>query len=113
MEEQMTGITTTVKNELNKMNRAAKDAVLGTRLYNMGTLTTGSYTSDSADANGSAIIIPTGQTGITGFQVQNFRSGSRLYAMNCSTTGSNLNIKSSASATWIINAGDVIEWIVF
>ena len=102
-------LSSTNVNKLNKMNRAAQDASLGTRIA-LAPIS-GSYVALTADASGSAITIATGQTDLTGHMVQASRSGSQLSIVNVVNSGSNLSITSGG--TWKIAAGDVINYIVY
>ena len=106
-------LSSTTIGKLNKMNRAAQDASLGTLLSGLetGAVISGSYTALTADASGSAITITTGGTGLVGHIVQGYRSGSQLSVINVVNSGSNLDITSGG--TWVITAGDIINYIVF
>lgn len=102
-------------NKLNKMNRAAQDASLGTVMAGLetGAVTSGSYTAVTADATGSKITIAFDETGFVGHMVQGYRSGSPLSGLKVINSGSKLDITSTGSSTWIINAGDVINYIAY
>ncbi len=73
-------LTTAKINKLNKMNRAAKDASLGTLVGNMPAtgITAGSVVVSSAEAAGSRVVITTGLDVVTGFVGQDLRSGSPI-----------------------------------
>jgi len=111
----MTAMTTTQIAHLNKMNRASKDVLLGTRIDTLeGNLgASGSHVVTSGEATASAISITTGITSVTGFIVQGYRSGSPLDGVKVLTSSGSLAITSSASASWVIAASDVINYIVW
>jgi hypothetical protein len=85
----MTALTTSQKKKLNRMNRAADDANLGTLL---GVIESGSATLNAMigfsgskvvldiEANGSRVPIDTGMTatGVRGYIIQAWRSGSAI-----------------------------------
>ena len=107
----MTQISNTTKNKLDKMNRAAQDAELGTLIQAMPL--SGSHTVTDAEANASAVTIATGLTAVGFGMAQIFRSGSVV-----SASASNLKIMTSAG-NMIVSQGssvvkdDVISWIAF
>jgi len=72
----------------------------------------GSQSATLANVDGSAIDIATGTTGITGFIVNGFVSGSNINNFKIVNSGSNLLI-TSASAGYVISTNDVYNWIVF
>jgi len=98
--------------QLNKMNRAAQNATLGTRLNTLEGVVTGSLVVSSAQATASAIVIQTIINPIVGKIVQASRSGSAIPNVKCTTSGSNLNI-TSASPAWVIAADDALNYIVW
>lgn len=107
-------ITATQKSHLNKMNRAAKDVLLGNIVSNLtagGTIVTGSWAASNAEANASAVVIPTGLSAIRGFIVQPNRSGSPLSAMKIVSTSASLTISTAGSIT--MAPGDIYNWMVF
>lgn len=104
----MNALTAKQIKKLNRMNRAAQDAELGSRLGSSGV-----YTATAADASASSITIPTSLSSVSGAIVQAYRSGSPLYAVKESVSGTDLVITSSASGTWTIVAGDVIAYTAF
>lgn len=111
----MTAMTSTQIAHLDKMNRSAQDVSLGTRIAALeGDLgASGSHVVTSGEASASAINITTGIASVTGFIVQGYRSGSPLGAVKVVTSSGSLAITSSASATWVITANDVINYIVW
>lgn len=107
-------ITTTQKNHLNKMNKAAKDVSLGNLIQTMASgspVTAGTTVVSSAQASASSVTIQTGLSTITGFQVQAFRSGSFMPGINVVSSGSNL-VVTSGSASYKVTANDVITWMI-
>ena len=72
----------------------------------------GSQTATLANVDGSSIEIATGTTGITGFLVNGFVSGSNINNFKVVNSGSNLLI-TSASAGYVISTNDIYNWIVF
>jgi|WetSurMetagenome_2_1015567.scaffolds.fasta_scaffold148742_1 hypothetical protein len=110
----MARITTTQKNHLNNMNRSADDVSLGTRIYNLGNIATGSWVVTGAQQNASSIIIDTGLGSSSGQIVQLYRSGSVVV-----TTGSFKVANASGSLTigatagYVVSASDIVNWIAF
>ncbi|HUU86713.1 MAG TPA: hypothetical protein VMX17_03075 [Candidatus Glassbacteria bacterium] len=110
--------------QINKMNVASQRADLGDVVQDnqeaitalqAGAVVSGSYTATLADADGSSIEILTGTTGIAGYIVQVYQTGS---TMTChvanSAGGSNLTITPTTTGSWsAIDAGDTVSWIVF
>jgi hypothetical protein len=119
-------ISTATKNKLNKMNRVAKDATLGTLIQNAQTsitaleigslITAGSLTVSTAQAAGSAVTIDTGLgASYLGQIVQVTRSGSvlpvSLAALKLvNTTGS---IVITGSGAGVVVIGDKMFWVAF
>ena len=107
----MTQISNTTKNKLDKMNRAAQDAELGTLLQAMPL--SGTHTITDAEANASSVTIDTGLTAVSAGMAQIFRSGSVV-----SASASSLKVVASAE-NLVISQGsavvkdDVINWIAF
>jgi len=110
----MTALTSTQISNLNRMNRPATSATLGTRLDNLetGAVSASAFTVTSAQATASAITIQTAVASISGNIVQGVRSGSPIVGVKVLTTGSNLNI-TSGSPSWVIAAADTINYIVW
>ena len=108
----MTRMLTTAKiNKLNKSNRAAQDAALGT-MVSKGVIS-GSLAVTSAQATASAISIDTGLN-FAGFMVQVFRSGSAISAsaIYAQPSSSSLVVLSK-DAGFKITANDLVNYIVF
>ena len=124
-------ITAAEAAQINTMNVASQRAAMGTvieetqaiSLANSASIVvlqalstvSGSYTATLADADGSSIEILTGTTGIAGYIVQVYQTGS---TMTChvanSAGGSNLTITPTTTGSWsAIDAGDTVSWIVF
>jgi len=72
----------------------------------------GSQSATLVDVDGSAIDLLTGTTGITGFIVNGFVSGSNINNFKVVNSGSNLLI-TSASPAYVVSVDDVYNWIVF
>ena len=72
----------------------------------------GSQGATLADVDGSAIEVATGTTGIVGFIVNGFVSGSNINNFKVVNSGSNLLI-TSASEGYVVSVNDVYNWIVF
>jgi hypothetical protein len=108
----MTKFSNAIKNKLNKSNRAMQDASGGTLLQKIDTaFATGSLTVTEAQINASAISLSTGETGINGFIVQRYMSGSQVSDLKVVSSGSILDIESGSGSP--LATGDVINWIVF
>lgn len=98
--------------KLNKMNRAAQDVSLGTVINGqISGVASGSIVS-AAQASASAVSFVTGLTAISGFMVQAFRSGSAVSPLYGSASGGTLTV-TSASASYKITTGDVINYIAW
>ena len=111
-------ISNATKNKLNKSNRAASDASLGTFVQNMGTYIgkSGSYTAIASDASASSITIATGLTGVKGFLVQVYTSGSQKSSIKVINSGSNLTVTAGSAASSTVPAialNDVVNWLVW
>lgn len=100
-------LTSTNRTKVNKMNRAAEAANLGSRI-----VVSGSHVVTSAQATASSITIQADIAAIAGEVVQVVRSGSNISAINVATSGSNLVI-TSGSATYKITAADEVNYIVW
>ena len=98
-------LSTAQQTQLNRSNRAAQNAYLGSRLA-----ASGSYIVTAADATASSITIQTSLPNVTAGIVQAYRSGSPMYAVKQNVSGSKLVITSSASGTWVLAAADVIVY---
>lgn len=110
-------ISTAKKNNLNKMNRAAKDVSLGTMLQKLDAnaiVTASAVVVTSAQASASAVEILTGRTGLIGHIVRWDRSGSPLAPVKVVNSGSNLMVTSACAAWYVFAANtDVVSWIAF
>ena len=108
-------ITDAQKAKINKMNRAAQDASLGTVVQTLETNTAkivkGTYTAITADATAGLKTINTGIT-ISGFIVQVYRAGILLADYKVTATTTNLKIETN-STSYVVTAGDVINYIVW
>jgi LysM repeat protein len=114
-------ITNAIAAKMNKMNRAAQDAVLGTAFQTaqtdiatlQGAIKTGSYAMIAADATAGTKTIATGLgKAITGFIVQIYRSNVLVSGATTTVSTANLIIATNGS-TYVVTAGDVVKYIVF
>lgn len=120
-------ISDALKNQLNKMNRAAQNVGLGTLVQ---TMQSGSQTqltqiagikadlgsSGATTSAGSEVNIPTGLTAIVGKTVSITRSGSSLYNLQpyvASGSGTAVLKVSGATGGSALASGDVVTWFVF
>lgn len=114
----------TAKNitDLNKMNKAAANAALGTKLNvltsasaTVGALISisGSKVVSAEDVTNSRIVISTGT--VSGFMFQMLRSGSVITNQMKSVSGSNAGTRVITSGSGYANmiAGDVVTYIGF
>ena len=111
--------------KLNKMNRAAKDAALGTALIALETASaagttvlgaSGSVAATSADASNAKVAIATGLTAVKGFVAQVRKSGSAMpfiKAISGSVAGTIEIYKDPTYTGSAIAAGDVVTWFAF
>jgi hypothetical protein len=104
----MTRLSTTQVTHLNRMNRASKDANLGTRISLMPV--SGSHTVSTAEANASAVILDSGLGTIYGYLLQVFRSGSPQGSQWITNTSGSLTVKVSSGS---LLSGDVVNYIVW
>ena len=122
----MTALTTAQIAKLNKMNRAAKDGTLGTRLNAVensvsGSATvlgaSGSYTTVAGDATGSRIVITTGMATVHGLVADYRRSGSAIPFMKITAGSVAGTIEVIKDPTYtggsVIAASDVVTWFAF
>jgi hypothetical protein len=130
----MTSISTSQKKNLNKMNRASKDVLLGTVVSDLitsasattGTLATSIATLQAnstvsashvvleAESNASRVVLVTGLTTVAGFVGTALRSGSPVinaYMASGSVAGT-IEVKKSTSGSAIAK-NDVITYIAF
>lgn len=119
-------MTTGCATKINKMNRASKDASLGTAVRNLQLASSGSaytlgasgsYAAVAADASNAKIAITTGLSAVNGFIAQVRRSGSTMPFMSAtagSVAGTIAIIKDpSYTGGSSIAAGDVVTWFAF
>ncbi len=111
----MTALTARQISDMNRMNRAATNGTLGTRLSSLesGAVVSGSHTITSAQASASAVVIQTTVSAIEGKIVGATRSGSSLSGVKTLVSGSNLNITSASPSLWVIAADDQVNYIVW
>jgi len=132
----MTSISASQKKNLNKMNRASKDVLLGTIVSDLitsassstGTLATSiatlqsnatvsaSHVVTSGEASASKVILVTGLAKVTGFIGQDLRSGSPIINAKW-TSGSvagTIIVESGVSGSPLpLASGDVVTYIAF
>ncbi len=132
----MTSISAAQKKNLNKMNRASKDVLLGTIVSDLitsassstGTLATSiatlqgnatvsaSHTVTAGEATASKVILVTGLAKVTGFIGQDLRSGSPIINAKW-TSGSvagTIIVESGVSGSPLpLASGDVVTYIAF
>lgn len=118
-------ITAAQAAKINKMNRASKDASLGTAVRNAETAisatqaivgASGSYTAVAADASNAVIAVATGLATVNGVIGQVRRSGSPLgnmVVMSGSVAGTIIAKKDPTVTGSSIAANDVLTWIAF
>jgi LysM repeat protein len=108
-------ITNSQASKINKMNKAAQDANLGTAFQTLQSKSektiTGKYTVVSADQTAGYKTINTGIT-ISGFIVQVYRAGILLGSVKVTATTTNLKVETNGS-DYVVTTGDVINYIVF
>jgi len=132
----MTSISASQKKNLNRMNRASKDVLLGTIVSDLitsassstGTLATSiatlqgnatvsaSHTVTAGEATASKVILVTGLAKVTGFIGQDLRSGSPIINAKW-TSGSvagTIIVESGVSGSPLpLASGDVVTYIAF
>jgi hypothetical protein len=117
-------ITSSQSAKLTKMNRAAKDVVLGTLIQGLQTSAassaalvkaSGSYVATAADASNAKIAITTSLTAVSGFLAEARRSGSplALAVFSGSVAGTIVAIKDPTTTGSAIAAGDVVTYFAF
>lgn len=107
-------LSTSQKSKLNKSMRAAQDVGLGDLVGKVADpFLTGVVTVSNAQTNASVIEVATGKTGITGFVVTHYSSGSPNPHVKVVNSGSNLLITMAPASASKLNLNDVISWIVF
>lgn len=108
-------LSTSQKTKINKMNRAAQDASLGTLVGTLegNMITPATHVITVTEANASAVVIDSGLTSISGNIVNIVRSGSTVTSdAFITTTGSALGIYPGA-ATYVVTGSDIINYIVW
>jgi len=105
-------LTTKEIARLNKSMRAAKEGAPHTSSVLLGSrlAASASYIVTAADAAASSITIQTSLPNVNAALIQASRSGSPMYAVKYTTSGSKIVIGTSASGTWILAAGDVVAY---
>jgi len=109
-------ISTATKNKLNKMNRAAQEAGLGTIVQNVASIRCGSAVVGNTEISASKVTIVPGLSTITGYQAQVFRSGSFISAsgINAYISGSKLIVGARPVAgSWVLATSDYVNWLAF
>jgi hypothetical protein len=102
------------KAKLNKSMRAAQDVSLGDLVAKIADpFLAGVVTVSDAQANASQVVVETGKTGITGFVVTHYSSGSPNPFVKVVNTGSNLVIGMAPASASTLDLDDVISWMVF
>jgi hypothetical protein len=108
-------ISNDVASKLNKMNKSAQDAVLGTAFQTLQTNTAkvvrGTYAVIAGDQTAGYKTINTGVT-ISGFIVQVYRAGILLSSYKVTATTTNLKVETN-STDYVISTGDVINYTVW
>ena len=111
--------------KINHMNRAAHNISMGTVIQDLqsGSSTlngfiraSGSFTAGAPEAAGSVVTVLTGLTGIKGYLVDCYKSGSLMTGIVVVNSGSNLLMTagSHVSATpKAFASGDIVNWIVW
>jgi hypothetical protein len=120
----MANLSSTVQTQLNKMNRAAQNAVLGTWLAALWTsvdgmsaasgLKKGVTTVSAAQATANVVNISTGLASVTGWVAQVYRDGVNVTAdgVFSAQTGGVLRCADGA-ATLDLTEGDKIHWFAW
>jgi hypothetical protein len=107
--------------KINKMNRAAQDVTLGTAFQTaqtdiatlQGAIKSGTYTMVAGDATAGTKTIATGLgKTISGFIVQIYRSNVLVSGATTTKSSANLTVATNGS-TYVVTAGDVVNYIVF
>jgi hypothetical protein len=108
-------ITDKNKTRLNKMNRAAKDAELGTIIQTaqnaIAAVVRGTYTAVAADQTAGYKTINTGIT-ISGFIVQVYRADILLADYKVTATTTNLKVETN-STNYVMTTGDKIYYVTW
>ena len=107
-------LSTSAKAKLNKSNRAAQYVSLGDLIAKVADpFLAGAVTVSAAQSNASLVEVVTGKTGITGFVVTHYSSGSPNPFVKVQNTGSNLVIQMSPASASALDVDDVVSWMVF
>jgi hypothetical protein len=110
----MARISAATKTKLTKASRANQDAKLGTLVYNLGNIATGSWTVTGTQQNASSIVIDTGLGSSTAQIVQLYRSGSVITtsgSFKVANASGSLTI--GATAGYVVSASDIVTWVAF
>jgi len=101
--------------KINKMNKASQTPSLGTVVAALqnGAVVSGSITVNATHTNGSAVVINSGLGTIKGHIVQVYKSGSSIYGHYVSNASGSITIMANASGSYLLTAGDNIEYIVW
>jgi hypothetical protein len=111
--------------KINHMNRASHNVSLGTVVQNLqsgsATLNTyvrasGSFTAGATEAAGSKVDVLTGLTGVKGYLVNCYTSGSLMTGIVVVNSGSNLLVTGGSKVAGTPKAfasGDIVNWIVW
>ena len=118
MEENKMSLTTAKIKKLNKMNRAAQDASLGTLVANLPAtgITAGSAVVSSAQAAGSRVVITTGLNAVTGFVGQDLRSGSPVVNakwVSGSVAGTIVVTNAVGGSSLVLASGDTLSYVAW
>jgi hypothetical protein len=108
-------ISNAQRDKINKMNRAAQDASLGTVVQDLQGLSvkSGTYTMVAADQTAGSKAIATGLgKNITGFMVQIYRANVLVSGATITKSSANLTIATNGS-TYVVTTGDVVNYIVW
>lgn len=101
--------------KLNKMNRAAQDASLGTLLKGIGGLypNAGTHTVTAGEATAGEAAIDTGMASASVFLVQVFRAGVNVLGDGVVTLAAGVLTVADGASTYSITEDDVINYVVF
>jgi hypothetical protein len=120
MEEKMSPITNAQRDQINKSRRAFQKASVGTIIQNLQTYlgASGSVTLTAVHTNASVVTIETGLGTCTGFLVQAFSSGSIKGDPYVHNLSGSLLIKARSavygvSGSFVLTAGDIVNWIAW
>lgn len=112
----MANISASQKKNLNRMNRASKDVLLGDIVSNLQANATvsGSHVVTTAEATASKVIIATGLSTVKGFVGQDLRSGSPIVNAKwvSGSVAGTVVVSNSTSGSPLAN-GDILTYIAF